>query len=74
MLAVAGVTVIDVSVAATAVTFRVAVPLTPFSVAVTVVDPAATPVARPAALIVAVAVLEELHVAVAVTFLVEPSL
>ena len=74
MLAVVGVTVIDVSVAATAVTVRLAVPLTPLSVAVTVAVPAATPVARPAALTVATALLELVHVAVDVTFPVDPSL
>jgi hypothetical protein len=71
-LGVGGVTAMDDTVFA--VTVSAAVPLMPLTVAVIVVEPAATPVARPAALTVAVAVLEELHVAVAVTFPLEPSL
>jgi hypothetical protein len=69
---VAGVIVTDLMVFG--VTVRAAVPLTPLTVAVIVVAPAATPVARPAALIVAVAVLDEDQVAVLVTVAVEPSL
>ena len=57
-----------------AVTVRIAVPFTPLSEAVMVLEPAATAVARPVALMVAVAVLELLHVAVVLTFAVEPSL
>ena len=68
ILGVAGVTAIEESVGgAAAVTVSAAVPFTPLSEAVIVVDPAATAVARPAALIVAVAVLELVHVAVEVT-------
>jgi hypothetical protein len=48
------------------VTARVALPLTPLNEAVMVEEPAATPVARPAELMVATAVLEEFQVAVAV--------
>jgi hypothetical protein len=46
-----------------AVTFKGALPLTPLKVAVTVVGPAATPVARPVALTVATPVLADFHVA-----------
>lgn len=46
----------------------------PLNVAVMVVDPWATAVARPEALMVATAVAELVHVAVVVTFCVEPSL
>jgi hypothetical protein len=74
MLGVVGVTAIDVRVLAAAVTVRVAVPLIPFSAAVMVVLPAATAVARPAELMVAVAVLELVQVAVEVMLLVVPSL
>jgi len=74
MLGFAGVTAIDESVAVAVETVRVAVPLTPLTVAVMVVDPAATPVARPAALMVAAFVFALTHVAVEVTFFVDPSL
>jgi hypothetical protein len=74
MLAVAGVTAMLDSVFATAVTVSVAVPLTPLSDAVMVVAPAATPVARPAALMVAAAVLELDHVTEDVMLALEPSL
>jgi hypothetical protein len=70
----AGVTAIEVSVFTGAVTVRLAVPLTPPRVAVIVVVPAATAVARPAALMVATVALELAHVAVLVTTAVEPSL
>jgi hypothetical protein len=69
-----GVTAIEVTLADAEVTARAAVPLTPLSAAVMVVDPAATAVARPDALMVAVVVLELVHVAVEVTFAVEPLL
>ena len=72
MPAVAGVTAIFVTVFA--VTVSAADPLTPLTVAVIVVEPAATPVASPPAPMVAVAALEEVHVAVVVTFPVDPSL
>jgi hypothetical protein len=74
VLGVAGVTAIETSVFTAAVTVNAAVPLTPLSVAVTVLEPAATAVARPAALIVAAAVLELVHVALLLTLAVEPSL
>jgi hypothetical protein len=75
MLAGAGVTAMEESVGAGgAVTVSAAVPFTPVSVAVMVVDPAATAVERPAALMVAVAVLELVHVAFDVTFAVDPLL
>jgi hypothetical protein len=58
-----------------AVTFRVALPMMLFKVAVTVVEPAATPLATPVAgLIVATAVFALFQVAVAVTSFVELSL
>jgi hypothetical protein len=72
MLIAAGVTAIDVSVFA--FTVSAAVPLTPLKVAVIVVVPDATAVARPAALIVATPALELAQVAVPVTTAVEPSL
>lgn len=76
MLGALGETAIEISVGeVTAVdTVSVAVPLTPFSAAVTVVDPAATAVASPPALIVAIDVVELLQVTVEVTFSVDPSL
>jgi hypothetical protein len=72
MLAVAGVTATDLTVFA--VTVSAAVPLTPPTVAEMVLVPAATPVARPEALMVAVAGLDEDQVAVVVMVAVEPSL
>jgi hypothetical protein len=72
MLIAAGVRAMDASVFA--VTARAAVPLTPLTVAVIVVVPAETAVARPAALMVATPALELAHVAVLVTTAVEPSL
>jgi len=74
MLAVAGVTAIEDSVGAVVVTLRDAVPLMPLRDAVMVDDPAATPVARPAELMVAVAVLEDVQVTVEVMVLVDSSL
>ena len=68
----AGVTAMLETVAA--VTVSEAVPLTPLSVAVMVEEPAAWPVASPAALMLASEGLDELHVTVEVTFFVEPSL
>ena len=73
MLGAAGVTAMEESVLAAAVTVSAAVPFTPLKAAVTMVDPATTPDAIPAALIVAAAVLELVHAAVDVTFAVEPS-
>jgi hypothetical protein len=68
----AGVTAIDCSVAA--VTVSKVEPLIDDDVAVMVEVPTPTPVARPAALIVAVVVVPELHVTVVVRFCVVPSL
>ena len=71
-LAAAGDTVIDVSTAA--VTVREAVALTPPCAAVRVTGPPAfTPVATPLALMVAVVVSDDVHVAVLVRFCVVPS-
>ncbi len=56
------------------VTASVALPVMPLNEAVMVVEPAETAVARPALLMVATAVVEELQVAVAVMSCVEPSL
>jgi hypothetical protein len=73
MEALAGVTAIETRFGL--VTVREAVPLTEADVAVMVTGPpAATPVANPAALIVAVAVAEEVQVALPVKFCVELSL
>ena len=65
-LAAFGVTAIEVTVDDAAVTVRAAVPLTPLSEAVIVVDPASTPVARPPLLMVAAAVFEDFQVTVEV--------
>jgi hypothetical protein len=70
-LAVAGVTPMEDRVAA--VTVRVAVPDLPLKVAVMVAEPAATPVARPLVLTVAVDVLDEVQVTCVVIFWVEES-
>jgi hypothetical protein len=67
----AGVSAIDTSVAG-AVTVSEALPLIPFSDAVIVDEPATTPVASPAALMVAVAGVPEAHVTWPLTSLVEP--
>jgi hypothetical protein len=64
----------ETTVCAGVVTVIVAWPVTPVNVAVMVVEPAAIPVAKPAPFTVANAALAELHVAVAVTFCVDPSL
>jgi len=72
MEAVAGDTASDTSAAA--VTVRLALPLTPESVAVIVADPAALVVAIPDADIVAAAVFDELQLAAPVRSFVEPSL
>jgi hypothetical protein len=64
--------VIEESVGAPGVTVRLALPLTPLMVAVTVVVPAAAAVARPV-LTVATLVEELLQLAVEVTSPVEPS-
>jgi len=65
-----GVTAIEVI--AFPVTVSVVVPLTPPTIAVIVVDPAATAVASPVALMVAAAALELVQVAVELTFAVVP--
>ena len=72
MLGAAGVTAIEVSVFA--VTVSAAVPLTPPTVAVTVLMPGVREVAMPAELTVATAVFELIQIAVLVTTAVEPSL
>jgi hypothetical protein len=72
MLGFVGVTEIDTSVAA--VTARIVEPVTPPETALMVVDPAPTPEARPAELMVATPVFVELQVTEAVRFWVVPSL
>jgi hypothetical protein len=67
-----GVTVMAVGV--DAATVNVALPACPLSVAEIVALPGESPVARPAALIVATVEFEEAHVADPVTLSVEPSL
>jgi hypothetical protein len=67
-----GVTAIEVI--AFAVTVSVVVPLTPPTIAVIVLDPAATAVANPVAPMVAAAALELVQVAVELTFAVVPLL
>lgn len=74
MVAVAGETATEVRVLGDAATVRVAFPLTLPMAAVTVVEPAATPVATPDAVIVAIFPLASVQVADAVTSAVEPSL
>ena len=74
MLGELGVTAMEEIVGAVAVTARLAVPLMPLSAAVIVDEPAATPVARPEALIVATEVFEEVHVTDVVTLPVVPLL
>ena len=75
MLGFPGDTAIDVRLGvAAACTVRVAVPLMPFTAALTVVEPAATAEAIPEELIVAIAVFAVVQVAVEVTFAVELSL
>ncbi len=70
----AGVTAMEVSVGdEDAVTVRLAVAVAPLSVAVMVVDPAESAVARPAALMVATAVEELVQATEEVRFCVEPS-
>lgn len=66
-------TAIDCSVAEVTVS-TIAFETTPLWVALTVVVPPVSPVAKPVAVIVATAVLEELHVAELVRFCVLPSL
>ena len=74
MLGALGVTAMEVMVGAAAVMVRLAVPLTPLSAAPMVEEPAATPVARPEALIVATDVFEEVHITDVVTLPVVPLL
>jgi hypothetical protein len=73
-LTTAGVTAIAVSVFIGAVTVSAAVPLMPLKAAVTVDVPAATPVASPDTLMVAVAVEELVQLAVVLTSPEVPSL
>ena len=73
-LALAGETAMDVNVFADTGTVTVACALTPFSVAITVVDPGATPVNAPEAFTVAIVAWEVVQVAVFVTSAVEVSL
>ena len=73
MLGLEGVTAMEVTVGA-AVTVRVVAPVTPLRPAVMVEVPGATAVARPLELMVAVAVVDEVQVAVEVTFAVVPLL
>jgi hypothetical protein len=68
----AGVTAIEVNTAA--VTVSVVEPLTVPDLAVMVADPCATPVAKPPLLMVAIAVVEEVQVALPVRFCVVPLL
>ena len=74
MLGAAGVTAMDVSVLAGAETVRVALPLRPFMVAVTVAEPAASAVAMPEEVIFATFGPASVQVADAVTSWEEPSL
>lgn len=74
MLTVAGVTAIAVSVFAGAETVMLALPLRPSMVAVMVVEPAASAVAMPEAVIFATLALASVQVADAVTSWEEPSL
>lgn len=74
MLGALGVMAMEEMAGAVAVTVSLAVPLTPLSAAVMVEEPAATPVARPEAFIVATAVFALIHVTLLVTFFVVPLL
>ena len=74
MLAVAGVTAIEDNVLTAALTVSVAAPLSPFSEAVTVDEPAATAVAIPPVAMVATAADELVHVTDEVTSPLDPSL
>jgi hypothetical protein len=74
MLGVLGVTAMDLRVTAAAGTVRPVLAVTPLRAAVMVDVPAPAAVARPAALIVATAVSELLHVTVEVMLPVLPSL
>jgi energy-converting hydrogenase Eha subunit E len=73
MLALGGATAIEVSVTP-AGTVTDAFPLMPFSKAVTVVEPATTPAARPLEFTVATAGVATVQLAVELTLAVEPSL
>ncbi len=74
MLAVAGETAIAVTVFTVVETFRLALPLTPLSAAVTVVEPAATAFTSPVEVMVATVWLAAVHVTDELTFTVDPSL
>ena len=58
----------DVTVLGAAATVSISVPLTPLNEAVTLVEPAPTPVARPAEFTVAKAAFADIQLTVAVTF------
>jgi hypothetical protein len=73
MVALVALIVMDRSAAAVIVR-TIELDVTPFCVALMVLVPAATPVARPAAVIVATDVFDELHVTEFVRFCVLPSL
>ena len=74
MVAVAGETAMEASVFACVAIVRVAVPLSAPMLAVTVVEPTATPVARPDEVMVATFPFASAQVAEEVTSAVEPSL
>ena len=74
MLAVAGVTVMEVRVFASGGTVRDALPETPLRVAVMAAEPVASAEARPPGAIFAIAGLEDVQVADVVTFAVVLSL
>jgi hypothetical protein len=73
MLGEAGVTAMELRVGATALTVREAEPEMPVRVAVTLVDPAATPLATPDEFTIATAVLAADHETAEVMSAVEPS-
>lgn len=74
MLSTCHVVMLTAPAGATAVTDADAVPLIPFSAAVIITEPAATPLASPLALTVATALLEDVQAADEVTSAVLPSL
>ena len=74
MLALEGVTDIDVSVTVGAITVTDAFPVIPLSEAVTVDEPAAAPVVRPLEFTVATAGVAIVQLAVELTLAVEPLL
>jgi hypothetical protein len=74
MLAVPGVTAIEESVLVAAFTVSAAVPFTPVSEAVTLAEPAATPLTMPPEVMVATDALDTVQLTVDVTFAVVPLL